>query len=102
MNENIQKFINEFSTTLATPENSSILIITGDFNINLFTMNKNRMYFDFFYTVTSYSLYPKITFPTRFTTTNGTLINNFFCKLNTFVLDSAAGIFTKAFSDYQP
>ena len=52
--------------------------------------------------MTSYSLYPKITFPACFTRTNGTLIDNFFCMLNKFVLDSTAGIFTEALSDHQP
>ena len=52
--------------------------------------------------MTTYSLYPKITFLTCFTRTNGPLIDNFFCKLNKFVLDSTAGIFTKVFSDHQP
>ena len=43
-----------------------------------------------------------ITLPTRFTRTNGTLIDNFFCKLCKSVLESTAGILTKRFSDHQP
>ena len=33
---------------------------------------------------------------------NGTLIDNFFCKLCKSVLESIAGILTKRFSDHQP
>ena len=50
----------------------------------------------------SHSLYPQITLPSRFTRTNGTLIDNFFCKLGKAVLESTAGTLTKTFSDHQP
>ena len=102
-NENITKFIDEFSSVISSLENSNNnLIIAGDFNINLLKINENRIYSDFFDTLISHSLYPQITFPTRFTKTNGTLIDNFFCKLNKSLLESIAGIFTKTFSDHQP
>ena len=55
-----------------------------------------------FDTLISHSLYPMITLPTRFTRTNGTLIDNLFCKLCKSVLESTAGILTKRFSDHQP
>ena len=97
-NESIKNSIDEFSTTLSTLESSSNLINTGDFN--LLKINENRIYNYFFYTIISYSLYPNITFLTRFTRTNGTSIYTFFCKLNKFVLDSAAGILP--FSDHLP
>ena len=77
-NKNITKLIDEFSSVLSSLENSNNnLIIAGDFNINLLKINENRIYSDFFYTLISHSLYPQITFPTRFTKTNGTLIDNF-------------------------
>ena len=40
----------------------------------------------------SHSLFLQTTFPTRFTRANGTLIDNFFCKLSQSMLQSAAGI----------
>ena len=43
-----------------------------------------------------------ISFPTRFTRTNGTLIDNFFCKLSQSMLESTAGILIKKLSDHQP
>ena len=50
-NENINNFIDEFSKT-TTLENSSYLIITWDFNINLLKINENRIYSDFVDTMT--------------------------------------------------
>ena len=52
--------------------------------------------------MTSYNLYPQITFPTRFIRTNGTLIDNFFYKLNKLILKINVDIFTNTFSDHQP
>ena len=46
--------------------------------------------------------FPKITFPTRFSRTTGTLIDNFFCKLTRTTFDITSGILTKSFSDHQP
>ena len=40
--------------------------------------------------------------PTRFTTCNSTLIDNFFCNLTKYILESTAGILVKQFSDHQP
>ena len=56
----------------------------------------------FFDRLTSFSLFPQITLPSRFTTCNGILINNFFCNLTKYMLESTAGILIKKFSDHQP
>ena len=56
----------------------------------------------FFDMLTSFSLFPQITFPIRFTTRTGTLIDNFFCNLTKRILQSTAGILIKKFSDHQP
>ena len=74
----------------------------GDFNINLLKINENEVYNNFFDTLISHSLYPQITLPTRFTRTNGTLIDNFFCKLNKTILESKKGILINKLSDHQP
>ena len=90
-NDDLNSFINEFAYIISSLENNnSHLIFAGD------------TYSNFFDTLISHSLYPLITLPTRFTRTNGTLIDNFFCKLCKSVLESTAGILTKRFSDHQP
>jgi hypothetical protein len=52
--------------------------------------------------LTSNSFYPKITVPTRLTNANGTLIDNFLCKLTENTLDTTSGVLIKKFSDHQP
>ena len=54
----------------------------------------------FFDMLTSFSLFPQITLPTRFTTCNDTLIDNFFCHLAKYILESTAGILIKQLSDH--
>ena len=56
----------------------------------------------FFDLLMSNSLNPQITLPTRFTETNGTLIDNIFCKLLTPTNINCAGILINKFSDHQP
>ena len=94
-NDNVNAFINEFSSIVSLLEHNckTTLIIAGDFNINLFKLNDSLI---------SHSLFPQIAFPTRFTRTNGTLINNFVCKLSQSMLESTAGILIKKLSDHQP
>ena len=102
-NDSVNVFIEELSYNVSSLENSNTqLILAGDFNINLLKLNENEVYSNFFDTLVSHSLYPQITHPTRFTRTNGTLIDNFFCKLSKYTLESTAGILTKQFSDHQP
>ena len=52
--------------------------------------------------VISHSFYPKIILPTRFSTYNGTLIDNFVCKLSKSTIDTVPVILFKTFSDHQP
>ena len=59
-------------------ENKKEVIITGDFNINLLKINEKEIFCEFLKSLISHSYFPKITFPTRFSRTIGTLIDNFF------------------------
>ena len=96
-NDNLNAFINEFSSIVSLLEHNckNTLIIAGDFNINLLKLNENDIYSSYFDSLISHSLFPQITFPTRFTRTNGTLIDNFFCKLSQSMLESTVGILIK-------
>ena len=79
LNEHINAFITECSSVAASlGDSNNELIFAGDFNIHLPKINKNEVYSNFCDTLISHSLYPQITLPTRFTRTNGTLIDNFF------------------------
>ena len=80
------------------------VIITGDFNIglNLLKIYERELFSEFLDTLVAHSFIPKITFPTRFTQTTGTLIDNLFCKLTLQITDIKPGIFIKQFSDHQP
>ena len=76
-NDNYSDFFEELKTILSNYEHTfSELILIGYTNINLLK-EKSGEFFDI---LTSFSLYPKISFPTRFSQSNGTLIDNIFCK----------------------
>ena len=103
INDDLNLFIDEFAYIISSLENNnSHLIFAGDFNINLLKLNENDTYSNFFDNSISHSLYPLITLPTRFTRTNGTLIDICCCKLCTSVLERTAGILTKIFSEHLP
>ena len=79
-----------------------IVILAGDFNINMLKINEQENCSSCFDMLTSFSLFPQITFPTRFSNRTGTLIDNFFCCLTKYTFESTAGILIKKFSDHQP
>lgn len=97
-------FQTEFSSVLAKLEKCNAeVLIAGDCNINLLKISQTDSVFsDFFYCVLSHSFYPKITLPTRFSKKHGTLIDNVFCKLSNYTLDTTSGILIKKFSDHHP
>ena len=84
-NDNQNAFINEFSSIVSSLEHicKNSIINAGDFNINVLKLYICCSYFD---VLISHSLFPQNTFPTRFTRTNGTLNDDFFCKLSQSVL----------------
>ena len=104
LNENYNDFLNEFTTVISSMQNhqKNNLILAGDYNINMLKINEQEHCSRFFNMLTSFSLFPQIALPTRFTTCNGTLIDNFFCNLTKYILESTAGILIKKFSDHQP
>ncbi len=76
------------------------MFICGDFNIDLLNPKKNRMTEDFLNTLYSFSLYPKITRPSRITSHCATLIDNIF----TNVLDNniTSGLLINDITDHLP
>ena len=103
LNENYKQFVSEFTPIISSfDRTNSDVIIAGDFNINLLKINEKEVFAEFFDTLISYSFYPHITLPTRLSKNNGTLIDNFFCKLTKSTKKPKSGILTKQLSDHQP
>ncbi len=103
INENYNKFIDEFKHVISNLGNKSTeVIVTGNTNIDLLKINEREVFSAFFDTITSHSFYPSITIPTTFSNTRGTLIDNFFCKLSNTTLNVSSGILIKQFSDHKP
>ena len=74
--------------------------ITGDFNINLLTINKDSSVDKFFDNLTDKQFMPLITIPTRITNTSKTLIDNIIH--NEFSNDIISGNLTVGISDHMP
>ena len=103
LNENYQLFSDEFTLILnQLQKGKREVIILGDFNIDLLkttTKPKIKEYLDL---VMAHSFFPKITFPTRFSDQNGTLIDNALYKLSKHFFNATAGILIAKLSDHLP
>ena len=72
-------FIEEFNTAINHDKvRGNKIILSGDFNINMLKISEKIMYANFFDMLTTNSLLPNITCPTRITKTSATLIDNIF------------------------
>ena len=92
---NYRTFIDEITPLLTYLKScNSEVIIAGDCNINLLKVNKIELFSEFC-DVLSTRFYPKITLPTRFSNSKGTLIDNFFCKLSNATMTTTSGILIK-------
>ena len=81
--DTFQEFKTEIKEILTQIDKTKFnVILGGDFNINLLNINNDNDTAEFFDLMTSYSFYPKITMPTRFSNKKGTLIDNFFCNFS--------------------
>ena len=103
---NINTFVTVWDPMLSSlTNNKDDFLIAGDFHINLLQINvvNKEHYAQFLDLMLAYSLFPKITFPTR-TSESGscTLIDNIFCKLSKETLSSIAGILYTSISDHYP
>ena len=74
-----------------------ITVLLGDFNIDLLKRNDPNV-IKFIDSLSSYSLNPYITLPTRINLTSKTLIDNIFISSNSF--QSCSGNFTTSISDH--
>ena len=103
LNVDYRQLTDKFATLLTLFDSSNNeVIIARDFNINLLKINEKEIFSDFFDTVTERSFFPKVSLPTRFSISNGTLTDNLFCKVTKSTIDSTSRILTKKFSDHKP
>ena len=103
LREHTKQFINEFTSLVQALDNTNLnIVLAGDFNINLLKRNKSETCCEFVDLLTSQSLFPHITLPTRLTNGGGTLIDNLFCKLNKSLKKNTAGILLNQLSDHLP
>ena len=103
--QNVTTFVTELEPIIATlNDNNQELLIAGDFNINLLHINTcNKEHFgQFLDMLLRYSLFPKITFPTRLGENSCSLIDNIFCSLSHNSVTSLAGIICSKISDDFP
>ena len=78
-NHDISWFIDELNITIQNRQfRKTIIILAGDFNINLLKLNEKQVYANYFAMLTTNYLLPNITHPTRITRISTTLIDNIF------------------------
>ena len=100
--ETIQRFIDEFSSVLNDiVKQKSILIITGDFNINLLDINEKQIFREYFEILLSYGMFPTISLPTRITQNSATLIDQMFTNSDE-KCSHFSGIILSDISDHLP
>ena len=102
-NETCQTFINEFIPLLDHLQKcKSEVIIAGDYNIDLLQIKENGIFGKYLDSVVAQGFFPKITLPTRLSSRNCTLIDNFLCKLSHGFSQATAGVLINTISDHLP
>ena len=102
-NQDYDNFIDEFSETVNALTNCRTdMVLFGDFNIDLLQIRNKPKVNEFFETLISSGLIPKITLPTRFSRNSATLIDNAICKMSHNFSNTSSYILTNRISDHQP
>ena len=97
---NYNTFIEELNVALH--ELRGEVIISGDFNIDLLKIKEKPVFNEFLELFLTNGYIPKITFPTRYSDSNSTLIDNQFCKISDNFSKSTSGIIISNLSDHLP
>lgn len=110
----LEIFSDSFVQFLSKFRRSRELVVAGDYNIDLLKIfatgnSKHQQYSEFFDTLCTFAILPRIVSPTRIATdretgkiTSETLIDNFYCRLQNHLSETQAGILVNKFSDHQP
>ena len=100
-NRSIESFISEFTPIIHKISKMKCeAIITCDNNIDLLQINNREKYADYFDLMITNGLFPKITFPTRFSNRNATLIDQIFHKSSISNHNAKSAILWGAISDH--
>ena len=98
----IDLFTTEFSSFLRSVKHShSSVFICGNFNINLLSINSNSHFADYFDSVISSELFPKITLPTRIQDNSNTLIDQIWSNNLEENIKSKSGIIINDIYDHK-
>ena len=88
--------------TIFKKRQCEIIIIAGDYNIDLLKVKQKPTFNQYLDTLISLNFFPKITLPTRLSNKHGTLIDNFLCTFSHGFLQTTAGIVPCSISDHFP
>ena len=101
---NINVFMTELEPIIQELSSSNTeVLVCCDYNINLLKLTGEAHFSDFFEIMLGHSYYPKITLPTRLSNSSGaTIIDNTFCKLSPYTVNTCAGIILDQLSDHYP
>ena len=81
-------------------EKSKLVLLAGDYNLDLLKHDKHRPTSDFLNNLLSFSFYPTINYPTRISSNSSTLIDNIFVNCTPNHIESA--ILCNDLSDHLP
>ena len=99
----IHEFTNDVKILLdKIKKETTNVIITGDFNINLLNITTNKQITEFLELWMSTGYIPQLTLPTRVTLNTATLIDNIFTKTSHTDIITEKGIITSDLSDHYP
>ena len=101
LNENYQQFADEF-TLILNQKGKSEVIILGDFKIDMLKTTTKPKINEYLYSIMAHHFFTKITFPTRFSDQNGTLIDNALYIFSEDLFNTTAGIIIAKLSDHLP
>ena len=96
----MNKYADELNLMLSDfNRTGSIILLLGDFNIDLLKLNDKILIKDYLDNFFSQGFYPLITLPTRVTETSATLIDNVFINQSNI---HCSGILVSDLSDHYP
>ena len=98
--DNYTQFRDQFNVVLQQLRGE--VVIGGDFNIDLLKIFEKPIFNEYLDMLISNGYIPKIVLPTRLTRLNGTLIDNFLCKVSSDFSSVTSGILVDKLSDHQP